>query len=934
MPRIAKRTIPGGMPARARGSRLALFLIPLFLAACSLFAPISPPRDTGARDGTPVGSDTAAASPRITGTVRLGREPVAGAQVTAVPSLGDPEDARYQTVSDAAGRFAVSLPAGSYNLIARKPGAAACGGIRWNIQAATSVDIDLTGTGEIRGTVYTRAATGKLPPRVRIFVPGTDLVAVVGDSGVYTLQDVPGGTYSLAVRAAGHGLAKVDNVMVVPGQTAGAPDLWLPVELGKGDLAGSVRLADSVRLSGIKVSVYVGSSDPAIATTGTDGSYSVSDLDGTYVRIVIEKKHYGTATIHVPIFAGQTSRAPDVELSRNYPNGYVGKDPFGFDEPVHLVLSASDLVWDASGSVYFASAAADAIVRVDMKDGKVSTLQDSLSDPAGITSDGIGNLYVANTGAGTILKLVLESNKLSTVASGLAGAHGLASDGVGNLLVAVHSATLHGIVQVDLTTGQKSTIAGQAATGSTDAGGTAAQFFEPTGLTYDGAGNVYVGDAGNHRIRKIALLTGQVTTIAGGTRGFADGAGTAARFDYPSRLVYDGSGALYISDRGNNRIRKLTLSTSAVTTVAGAVAGLEDTAGEAARFDAPEGIAYAAGGFLFVADPVNARVRRVQLGDASVMSLDATISAHFQDPRGLAADGAGSLYVADTKRHRIRRIDLSTQAVSTVAGTTEGFRNGAGAAAKLRSPRGLALDGQGILYVADADNHVIRKVVLGSNEVTTVAGDTQGRPGFADGAGTAARFKTPWGLAWDGQGALFVADSGNFAIRKFTPATGAVVTVAGSGSAAFQDGAGTNAAFGEPAGLAHDGASTLYVADRANHRVRKIDTITWEVNTLAGNGVAGRTDAVGRAAYLNLPIGLALDELGNLVVAEEDGVYPTYGGLRKIEVASGVVRSFLQPPLVYDSAFRSLFSLCSDASGDLFVSSEYYSPDGRIWRIQ
>jgi sugar lactone lactonase YvrE len=299
---------------------------------------------------------------------------------------------------------------------------------------------------------------------------------------------------------------------------------------------------------------------------------------------------------------------------------------------------------------------------------------------------------------------------------------------------------------------------------STFAGSTAG-FSLPTDVATDGT-NLYVADSNHNEIRKIAISTGAVTTLAGSTQsGHLDGTGAGATFNGPYAVTTDGM-SLYVADSLNNEIRKIVIATGEVSTLAGspppALSGNTNGTGTNAKFD---------------------------------------------DPDGIATDGT-NLYVADYNNNEIRKIVISTRAVTTLVG----------AAAGLNGPGGIATDGTS-LYVADSSNNEIRKILISTGAVTTLAGSISG--GHTDGTGTAASFTGPQGITTDGAN-LYVADCLNNEIRKIVIATGAVTTLAGSyKSSGSSDGKGTAAKFNGPNGITTDGTN-LYVADYSNNEIRRI----------------------------------------------------------------------------------------------------------------
>ncbi|MCA1620763.1 MAG: gluconolaconase [Acidobacteria bacterium] len=339
-----------------------------------------------------------------------------------------------------------------------------------------------------------------------------------------------------------------------------------------------------------------------------------------------------------------------------------------------------------------------------------------------------------------------------------------------------------------------STVAGDGAPGARDGAAAAAGFGEPYGVAVAPDGTVYVSDAGeSNRIRRLTPR-GEVKTLAGGREGFADGAGAAAAFSTPSGLALDGAGNLYVADTGNNRVRRVTPE-GVVTTLAGdGAAGFQDGAAAGARFDAPVGVAVDKDGNVYVADTYNDRVRVVArdgrvktlagLGTPGHADGGALDTALFDTPCGLAASEAGEVFVADTGNNRLRKItkdgQVSTLNLYTPHDPAAAANVGAGDSAaappahpataapfELSKPVGLALTRDGFLYVTELDRgRVVQVAPDGAARVIAGLG-----PGFADGDGrTAARFNQPAGLALAEDGSLVVADAANYLVRHVTRA--------------------------------------------------------------------------------------------------------------------------------------------------------------------
>ena len=417
----------------------------------------------------------------------------------------------------------------------------------------------------------------------------------------------------------------------------------------------------------------------------------------------------------------------------------------------------------------------------------------------------------------------------------------------------------------------------------------AAQLRSPEGVAVDGSGNLYIADRGNNRIRKVDAA-GVITTVAGGGSVLGDGAAAvAAQLRSPSGVALDGSGNLYIADENNNRIRKVDAA-GRISTVAGD--GTEGFGGDggaatAAQLDFPRGVALDGAGNLYIADGNNQRIRKVDAagvittvagGGSGLGDGGAATAARLYYPSGVALDGAGNLYIADATNQRIRKVDAAG-VITTVAGDgTRGFGGdgGAAVAAQLGNPYGVAVDGSGNLYIADWANHRIRKVDA-EGVISTVAGDgTEGYSGDG-GAAVAAQLYAPFGVALDAAGNLYIADTRNNRIRK-VDAAGSISTVAGGGSGLGDGGAAGFSGDGGPAVAAHlnrpidvapDAAGNLYIADTFNNRIRKVDA-AGVISTVAGDGTEGYSGDGGpaTATQLNIPFGVALDAAGNLYIAD------------------------------------------------------------------
>lgn len=310
--------------------------------------------------------------------------------------------------------------------------------------------------------------------------------------------------------------------------------------------------------------------------------------------------------------------------------------------------------------------------------------------------------------------------------------------------------------------------------GPTNGTGPAASFYLPTGIAADATGNLFIADAGNNMIRKISP-DGVVTTLAGSPLvGSANGTGTAAGFHYPAAVAVDASGNVYVADEGNNLIRKVT-SAGVVTTLAGSGAvGSANGTGTAASFYDVFGIAVDATGNVYVSDQGNNLIRKITpagvvttfAGSGATGSADGTgTAASFNIPAGLGIDGSGNVYVADQFNNKIRKI-TPAGVVSTIAGTGSiGDANGPALTASFNYPAGVTVDGSGNIYIADHSNNIIRRISA-TGQTANFAGT--GVFGSLDGLFTVSTFGSPTGVAVGPDGNVYVADNANNLIRKLT----------------------------------------------------------------------------------------------------------------------------------------------------------------------
>jgi len=599
----------------------------------------------------------------------------------------------------------------------------------------------------------------------------------------------------------------------------------------------------------------------------------------------------------------------------------------------------------------------------------------ALNNPQGVAVDAAGNVYIADSSNNRI-RMVSTAGVISTFAgTGVAGysgnygqasaaqftlPSGLAFDGSGNLYIAD---TGNNIIREITPDGTIIPFAGDSFQGYVGDTGpaTSAALSIPTDVFIDSKGNAYIADTGNSVIREVGT-DGNINTFAGnGTNGYTGDSlvSNTAELNGPRGVAVDSSGNVYIADFGNYVIRKATPNTltptvttnldgtttttynsnSIITTIAGngsnGFSG-DGSAATSAMMAGPWGIALDSSGNLYIADVFNARVRKIASGGTistvagnGLLSYSgdgsAAVKAQLYSPRGVAVDAQGNLYIADSSNNRVRKV-AAGGVITTVAGNGAAGFGGDGAAAtsaQLNQPVALAVDASGNLYIADFANNRVR-MVSPSGVISTVAGN--GTVGFGgDGsAATSAQLNGPTAVTVDRAGNVYVSDFINNRVRKFTPG-GNIATVAGNGLGGFggDGGPAASALLNGPYGLAVDASGNLYIADLDNSRIRKV-TPDGTISTFAGNGIAAVAGDGGPASQATLaaPQSLLLDSAGNLYIGD------SVGRVRMISSAGTISTIAGKGPAGYsgdggDATLAQIngpLGLAVDVAGNLYIA--------------
>jgi sugar lactone lactonase YvrE len=617
-----------------------------------------------------------------------------------------------------------------------------------------------------------------------------------------------------------------------------------------------------------------------------------------------------------------------------------------------IPITGPGIAVDPGGNTYFASASLNAVFKVDMT-GVVTrvagiggangfsgdgggALSAQFAGPASVALDAAGNVYVSDSGNARIRKVDTSGNITTVAGSGNFGFSGdggqatgarlstqtaVATDAAGNLYI---TDVMNARIRKVNTAGIITTVAGSGTQGYSGDNGPAvsAALRSPSEVAVDGAGNLYIADRGNSRIRKVNAA-GIITTVAGtGTSGYTGDGGPAADAEVsdPGSLALDAAGDLFLTDDENQVVREVSVSGIIETIVGNGVQGYTSDGGPAtgASLFGPCALGLDVTGALYIAECESARIRKVSasgiigtLVGGNVRDGGPAPFGALNQPSAVVRDNAGNTYVADSMNNRVREI-TAAGVILTVAGTgVTGYSGDGGPAinARLNLPQGLALDAAGNLYIADTENFCIRKVNT-AGIISTVM----------------TQRWAPYGIAVDGSGNLFIADPYQSLVQKASP-SGALTTVAGTGVFGYSGDGGPaiSAQLSEPFAVAVDAAGDVYIADTFNFRIRMVSP-GGIITTAVGTGIGGESGDGGPAASarINQVYGLAFDAAGDLYIADtyDNRIRVVTNGTITAVAGNGQYNYWGDGGPAFASSFRYPWAVAVDASGIVAVADQ------------
>ncbi len=733
-------------------------------------------------------------------------------------------------------------------------------------------------TASYGGTAsFAPSATGTI-----VTAAGDGTAGYEGDDGPATSAEL-NGPWGMAFDTAGDLFFADSGNNVVREVVKATGDIVTVAGNGKAGYSGDNGPATDAELNG-----------PNSVAVDSAGDLFISDANNNRIREVVK------ATGHIITVAGDGTA------------GYTGNGGPATDAEIN---SPRGLAVDSAGDVFFADCLNNVIRAVVKFNGQIIT----------VAGDGTAG-YSGDGGPATDAEL----NQPSFVVV----------DSAGDLFFS--DSANHRVREVVKSTGDIITYAGNGKAGYSGDNGPAtdAELNGPSGLALDPAGDLFIADTADNVVREVVAATGDIITVAGtGTAGYSgdNGPATAAEMNDPGRVAVDTAGDLFIADAKNNRVREVgpavTVTVSPLTALPTLTALVASTAsapsGQSITFTATVSD-LSAGGPIPNGGTVTFSDQNGTIGSATLVNGAATfttsslamgtytvtasyggtadfaasatgtittavgdgtagyagdggpaIAALLNYPAGMAFDSAGDLFIADVSNNVIREVVKATDEIITIAGNgTAGYSGDGGPAidAELNIPRILAFDSQGDLFVTDQFNNVVREITPGTDgllsdgTITTVAGD--GKAGYSGDGGPAtdAELDGPTGLAFDPAGDLFIADQVNNRIREVVKATGDIVTYAGTGTAGYtgDGGPATDAEINSPRGISTDASGDLFIAEWGNHVIREVVKLTGDIITVAGDGKAGFSGDGGPAtdARLEGPLDVAVDSLGDVFITD------------------------------------------------------------------